>query len=165
MTRPWSRVALLVPILLLVAACAKSATEGASPTSQTRVQGGAGSICGSGGTATAMAPSGIPKLAGATETLSGAGSTFIAPLMSLWTSEFQKAQGTQVAYQSIGPGRGVQQISAQTVDFGASDAPMKDTELAAAKGGAILHIPLIFGAVVPTYNLTGQKSGLKFTGE
>jgi len=166
LTRRRLRFALLAPALLLVAAaCAKSATETTSPSSQAPVQGSAGSICGSGGATSAMTPSGIQKLAGATETLSGAGSTFINPLMSLWASEFQKAQGTQVAYQSIGSGGGVKQISAQTVDFGATDAPMKDDELAAAKGGAILHIPLIFGAVVPTYNLSGETSGLKFTGE
>jgi phosphate transport system substrate-binding protein len=167
MTRAPVRAVLPVALLALAAACGKTATNttGASPSSQPRVQGAAGSICGSGTAAASPAPSGIAKLSGATDTLSGAGSTFVAPLMSLWTSEFSKAQGTQVAYQSIGSGAGVQQIDAQTVDFGASDAPMKDTELAAAKGGPILHIPLIFGAVVPTYHLSGARSGLKFTGD
>src|SRR5207302_2391331 len=65
----------------------------------------------------------------------------------------------------VGSGAGVARISAGQVDFGASEAPMTDAELAAAKGGAILHIPLVFGAVVPAYHLTGQKSGLKFSGE
>jgi phosphate transport system substrate-binding protein len=59
----------------------------------------------------------------------------------------------------------VARISAGQVDFGASDSPMTDAELGAAKGGAVLHIPLVFGAVVPAYHLTGQKSGLRFTGE
>ena len=85
--------------------------------------------------------------------------------MSVWTKDYSQSDGVQVAYQSIGSGGGVQQVIANTVDYGASDTPMKDSELTAAKGGPILHIPLNLGAVVPTYNLKGVKTGLKFDGD
>lgn len=107
----------------------------------------------------------IPPLSGGTKTLSGAGSTFVAPVMSVWAKDYATATGVQVAYQSIGSGGGIAQIQAQTVDFGASDAAMADADLAAAKGGPILHIPMELGAVVPAYNLKGVGSGLKFDGE
>lgn len=169
MRRPIRAVLLLLLVpAFLAAACGSTGSSKASsssPTTQAKVQGAGASICGSGTTATSGTPSGISKLPGAGGALSGAGSTFVAPMMQLWGSEYNKSAGIQVAYQSIGSGGGVQQISAATVDFGASDTPMKDTELAAAKGGPIIHIPLVFGAVVPTYNLSGQQSGIKFTGE
>lgn len=92
--------------------------------------------------------------------LTGAGATFPAPLYQFWASEYQKKSGLQVNYQSIGSGGGIQQITARTVDFGASDAPMKDEELAKATG-KILHIPMVFGAVVVTFNLTEVTGGLK----
>ncbi len=85
--------------------------------------------------------------------------------MSVWTKDYSQSDGVQVAYQSIGSGGGVQQIVAGTVDFGASDTPMKDSELTAAKFGPVLHIPLTLGAVVPTYNLKGVQTGLKFDGD
>ena len=84
--------------------------------------------------------------------LTGAGATFPAPLYQLWASEYQKESGLQVNYQSIGSGGGIQQITAKTVDFGASDAPMKDEELAKADA-PILHIPMTLGAVVLTFNV------------
>ena len=83
--------------------------------------------------------------------------------MSMWAQAYSK-KGTNVAYQPIGSGGGVSQINAQTVDFGASDTPMLDTELAAAKGGPILHIPLVLGAVTIAYNVKGVGSGLNFDG-
>ena len=85
--------------------------------------------------------------------------------MSVWTKNYSESDGVQVAYQPIGSGGGVQQIVAGTVDFGASDTPMKDSELAAAKFGPILHIPLTLGAVIPAYNVKGVQTGLKFDGE
>jgi phosphate transport system substrate-binding protein len=109
-------------------------------------------------------PDPVKPLAGAASSLSGAGSTFVNPIMSIWASTFAK-QGVQVAYQSIGSGGGVAQISAGTVDFGATDTPMLDTELANTKNGPILHIPLVLGAVVPAYHVNGVKAGLKFDGE
>ena len=109
-------------------------------------------------------PNPVKPLADAAGSLSGAGATFVAPIMSMWTSAYAK-QGPQVAYQSIGSGGGVAQISAQTVDFGASDTPLLDTEIAKAKGGPLLHIPLVLGAVAIAYNVDGVGSGLNFDGE
>lgn len=101
---------------------------------------------------------------GAARELTGAGATFPAPLYQQWGSEYEKKFGVRINYQSIGSGGGVQQITARTVDFGASDAPLKEDELAKAPG-AILHIPTVFGAVVVTYNLGEPKSALKLTPE
>jgi phosphate transport system substrate-binding protein len=81
----------------------------------------------------------------------------------MWAQAYAK-KGINVAYQGIGSGGGVSQINAQTVDFGASDTPMLDTELAAAKGGPILHIPLVLGAVTISYHVKGVGSGLNFDG-
>ncbi len=105
------------------------------------------------------------KLSGGAKTLSGAGATFPAPVYSVWTAEYAKQTGVQVAYQSIGSGGGVAQIQAQTVDFGQSDVPMTNDELDKAKGGKILHVPVTLGGVVPTYNLKDVKTRLRFDGE
>ena len=99
-------------------------------------------------------PDPVKPISGAAGALSGAGSTFVAPIMSMWAQAYAK-QGTKVAYQGIGSGGGVSQINAQTVDFGASDTPMLDSELAAAKGGPMLHIPLVLGAVTVAYHVKG----------
>ena len=83
--------------------------------------------------------------------LNGAGATFPFPLYSKWFSEYNKLHPEyQFNYQSIGSGGGIQQVTNKTVDFGASDAPMKDAQLAAAPG--TVHIPTVLGAVVVTYN-------------
>lgn len=105
----------------------------------------------------------LTEAPGGASKLSGAGSTFVAPIMSIWTKQYAEEKKTEVAYQSIGSGGGVSQITAKTVDFGASDTPLKDSEITAAKS-PILHIPLTLGAVVPAYNVSGLKSGLKFDG-
>ncbi|WP_189005649.1 phosphate ABC transporter substrate-binding protein PstS [Deinococcus roseus] len=98
--------------------------------------------------------------------LQGAGASFPYPLYLKYFSEYQKATGTEVSYQSIGSGGGQRQILEQTVDFGASDGPMSDTDLAKAPGGnKILHIPTALGAVVPIYNIPGVDSSLKFDGK
>jgi phosphate transport system substrate-binding protein len=86
-------------------------------------------------------------------------------MMSAWTKAYSKASGVQVSYQSIGSGGGIAQIQAGTVHFGDSDTGMTPAELAEARGGPILQIPLLLGAVVPAYNLSGVGSGLKFTGD
>ena len=95
--------------------------------------------------------------------LTGAGATFPFPIYSKWFDEFSKKypQAT-INYQSVGSGAGIQQITAQTVDFGASDAAMKDEDLAKAPG-ELLHVPTVAGAVVVTYNLEGVPTGLKLT--
>jgi phosphate transport system substrate-binding protein len=90
--------------------------------------------------------------------LQGAGATFPNPLYQKWLSEYGKLHpNVKIDYQSIGSGGGIKQIQAQTVDFGASDAPMKDEDLKSAPG-EILHIPTVLGAVVITYNLEGTQT-------
>ncbi|MHB1126376.1 MAG: phosphate ABC transporter substrate-binding protein PstS [Bacillota bacterium] len=102
---------------------------------------------------------------GNTIVLNGAGATFPYPLYSKWFDEYYKINSKiQINYQSIGSGGGIKQITARTVDFGASDAPMKEEELEMAPG-ELLHIPTVLGAVVVTYNLQGVESGLKLTPE
>lgn len=95
--------------------------------------------------------------------LQGAGATFPYPLYSKWVAEYQKINPTvRINYQSIGSGGGIRQIIAKTVDFGASDAPMKDDELAKAPG-RLVHIPTTLGAVVLAYNLPDVQTGLQLT--
>ena len=98
-------------------------------------------------------------------TLNGAGSTFVYPLMSKWSSEYQKVAPTvQVNYQSIGSGGGIRQLIAHTVQFGATDGPMTDDQLKEANS-PVLHVPLVMGAVVPTYNLPELSHAVRFTPE
>ena len=97
--------------------------------------------------------------------LQGAGATFPNPLYQKWLSEYGKSHpNVKIDYQSIGSGGGVQQLKGQTVDFGASDSPMKDEDLKAAPG-EIVHVPTVLGAVVITYNLTGVNQPLRFSPE
>jgi phosphate transport system substrate-binding protein len=95
--------------------------------------------------------------------LTGAGATFPYPIYSKWFSDYAQKTGVKINYQSIGSGGGIRQLSEETVDFGASDSPMSDAELASAKGGAILHFPTVLGADVITYNLPGVTTALKLT--
>jgi phosphate transport system substrate-binding protein len=95
--------------------------------------------------------------------LTGAGATFPYPLYSKWFADYAASTGVRINYQSIGSGGGIRQLSEGTVDFGASDSPMKDEELAKAKG-AIMHFPTVLGAVAVIYNLPGVASGLKLSG-
>lgn len=105
---------------------------------------------------------GTSTSSGSAMRLQGAGATFPAPLYTKWVSEYGKANpNARIDYQSIGSGGGIQQITARTVDFGASDAPMTDDELKAAKD-ELLHIPTALGAVVITYNLPNNPE-LKFS--
>lgn len=98
--------------------------------------------------------------------LTGAGSTFVFPLMSKWTAEYTTANpNVQVNYQSIGSGGGIRQVSEGTVDFGATDGPMKDEQIAAATVGKIVHVPVIMGAAVAGYNLPGFTGELKLTSQ
>lgn len=95
--------------------------------------------------------------------LQGAGATFPNPLYQKWLSEYGKVNDrVQIDYQSIGSGGGIKQIQAQTVDFGASDAPMSDEDLQKAPG-KLLHIPTVLGAVIITYNLPGIEKELRFS--
>jgi len=100
--------------------------------------------------------------------LNGAGGTFPAPLYTVWFSEYAKMIGAQINYQAVGSGAGINQITAGTVDFGASDAIMTAAQQskAEAAGGPILHIPMTSGAVAIVYNLPGIASEqIKLTGD
>jgi len=98
-------------------------------------------------------------------TLNGAGATFPNPIYSKWFSEYNKLHpDVQINYQSIGSGGGIRQVLNGTVDFGASDGPMTDEQLAQSKT-KILHVPTVMGAVVPAYNVPGISGEIKFTPE
>lgn len=98
--------------------------------------------------------------------LNGAGSTFAQPIYSKWADAYAAKTGVKINYASIGSGGGIHQLSELTVDFGATDGPMTDEQLAQAKGGPILHIPTVIGAVAVSYNLPGipVDQHLKFDG-
>jgi len=107
---------------------------------------------------------GLASTSSAQMTINGAGATFPYPIYSKWFDAYAKVDpSARFNYQSIGSGGGQKQIMAQTVDFGASDGPMSDENLAKAPG-KILHIPTVAGAVVLTYNLQGNPN-LKLDGE
>jgi phosphate transport system substrate-binding protein len=102
----------------------------------------------------------VPGLA---QKLNGAGATFPYPIYSKWFSEYSaQHSGVQINYQSIGSGGGIRQVTAGTVDFGASDGPMSDQQLAESKV-KLVHIPTVLGAVVPIYNLPGVNAELRFS--
>jgi len=95
--------------------------------------------------------------------VTGAGATFPAPLYAKWASDYHKATGVKINYQSVGSGAGIKQIDAKTVAFGASDMPLKDEEL--AKKGQI-QFPTVIGGVVPVINVKGINPGqLKLSGQ
>ncbi|MDV3244895.1 MAG: phosphate ABC transporter substrate-binding protein PstS [Nitrososphaerales archaeon] len=97
-------------------------------------------------------------------TLTGAGGTLVFPLMSAWTFAYPQAKpNVQVNYASVGSGAGIAQITARTVDFGESDAPLTAAQYAALPG-TLVTIPISASAVVPAYNLPGIGNGVKFTG-
>ncbi len=114
--------------------------------------------------ATACSAASQPSPTSAPMSLNAAGATFPAPLYQKWFDEYARLTQVQVNYQAIGSGGGIKGIQDQTIDFGASDAPMTDDQIAGAKGGPIFHIPTALGAIVPTYNIPEVKSKLKFTG-
>jgi phosphate transport system substrate-binding protein len=97
--------------------------------------------------------------------LTGAGATFPYPLYSKWISDYSTKNGIKINYQAIGSGGGIRQLQEGTVDFGGTDAPMTDEEMSKAKGGAILHVPSVLGAVVITYNVPDVTQPLNLTGE
>jgi phosphate transport system substrate-binding protein len=111
----------------------------------------------------ACTPSGGSGGVGGSVSLQGAGATFPNPLYQKWLSEYGKLHANiKIDYQSIGSGGGIKQLKEQTVDFGASDSPMKDEDLKSAPG-EILHVPTVLGAVVITYNLSGINQPLRFS--
>ncbi|MGA7988808.1 MAG: phosphate ABC transporter substrate-binding protein PstS [Candidatus Dormiibacterota bacterium] len=142
----------------VIAACGSASTGGTAAPSATPTP-----VC----TGTAASPgyaNGLPAVAGQATSLSGAGSTFVAPMMSVWTKAYATSDNVQVAYQSVGSGAGIAQLQAGTVDFGDSDAFMSDSDIAKAKG-PVVQIPLVQAPVVVVYNLPGIASGLKFDGD
>jgi phosphate transport system substrate-binding protein len=109
----------------------------------------------------AVALGALAQPASAQTLINGAGATFPYPIYSKWFDEYVKVDPeVRFNYQSIGSGGGIKQVSARTVDFGASDGPMTDEQLKQAPG-ELLHIPTVLGAVVATYNLPGSPK-LKF---
>jgi phosphate transport system substrate-binding protein len=99
----------------------------------------------------------------AAQDVTGAGASFPAPLYSKWAADYNKATSVKINYQSVGSGAGLRQIEAKTVDFGASDAPLKDDEL--AKKG-LMQFPTVIGGVIPVVNIKGITPGqLKLSGQ
>ncbi len=93
--------------------------------------------------------------------MTGAGSTFINPIMTKWVYDYQKKAGVNVNYQSVGSGAGINNLIDGTIDFAGSDAPMNSDELGRAKG-PVIHLPAVVGAVAISYNLPGIGTGLGF---
>ncbi len=101
----------------------------------------------------------------AAQSLTGAGATFPNPIYTKWFDAYNKKTGVQINYQSIGSGGGIRQFTEGTVDFGATDGPMNESQIAAVNGN-VLHVPTVLGAVVVTYNLPSVgATKLKFDGE
>jgi phosphate transport system substrate-binding protein len=124
-----------------------------------------GNGCNSGSSDNKKGSSGAGASADATR-LNGAGSSFVKPMMDDWARAYRSEKGIEVNYQSKGSSTGIEQMTEKAIDFGCSDAPMNDHQLqkAESKGGRVVHVPLVMGAVVPVYNLEGQKEPLRFSG-
>jgi len=110
-----------------------------------------------------------PALCSAQTLITGAGATFPYPIYSKWFSEYKKLHSdVQINYQSIGSGGGIKQVTEGTVDFGATDGPMNDEQLAEFQkkhNSGVLHFPTVLGAVVVTYNISGITESLNLTPE
>jgi phosphate transport system substrate-binding protein len=110
-----------------------------------------------------IASIGCASFASYAQDVTGAGATFPAPLYAKWADAYNKATGARVNYQSVGSGAGLNQIRAKTVDFGASDMPLKDDQL--TKDG-LVQFPTVIGGVVPVINIKGIQPGqMKLTGQ
>ncbi len=141
------RIALLAISVSLAAAACKPAADGTNPVAPAPGADGAAATA--------------PANPNAAE-ITGAGATFIYPLLSRWSADYNKAHGARINYQSIGSGGGIAQIKAATVDFGSSDKPLPPEELAQAGLG---QFPSAIGGVVPVINLDGIEAGkLQLTG-
>ncbi len=154
---------LLMAVVVLAMIAAGGVVAGCGSTGELPSAGGAGSTATSSqGGSESTVPDGentSSTTGSLAANLNGAGATFPKPLYIEWIGEFQTANpDVKINYQGVGSGGGIQQFTQLTVDFGASDAPMKDEEIAAAEkasGAKVLHIPTVFGAVVLAYNLEG----------
>jgi phosphate transport system substrate-binding protein len=94
--------------------------------------------------------------AASAQDVTGAGASFPAPLYAKWASDYHKATGVKVNYQSVGSGAGIKQIEAKTVDFGASDMPLTDEDL---KAKGLVQFPTVIGGVIPVVNIQGVAAG------
>ena len=111
----------------------------------------------------ALAAAALTPVLACAQDVTGAGATFPAPLYAKWADAYHKASGARINYQSVGSGAGIKQIKAKTVDFGASDMPLKDEELAA---DGLMQFPTVIGGVVPVVNIKGIAAGqIKLTGQ
>jgi phosphate transport system substrate-binding protein len=110
-------------------------------------------------------PCGVPvktKCPTETQNLTGAGATFPGAIYAKWVDEYNKLTGVQINYQAVGSGGGIKAFTDKTADFGASDVPLTDDQVKAVSGGLFM-VPMVMGAVVPTYNVPNVATGLKFT--
>jgi phosphate transport system substrate-binding protein len=155
---PWRSLPVFAITTLLLAACASN--TGSSTSSTATPPAGSAAATPSGSSAFSY------RCTKGDGQLNGAGSTFIFPLLSKMGGDYNTKCGVKLNYQSIGSGGGVKQWTANTVDFGASDAFLKDSEVqAAASTGEPVEIPVTFGAVVVAYNIKGLSAPLKMTPE
>ncbi|HWZ52346.1 MAG TPA: phosphate ABC transporter substrate-binding protein PstS [Granulicella sp.] len=107
----------------------------------------------------------LTATAAVAQNINGAGATFPNPIYSRWFSEYSQLHPeVKINYQPIGSGGGIRQVSEGTVDFGATDGPMNDQQIAESKVKTV-HLPTVLGAVVPVYNLSGVNKELNFSGE
>src|SRR5579884_4279319 len=131
-SRSVNKILFGLPIIVLVAACSSSSNQNA------------GSSAGSGTQVT------------------GAGSTFVYPVLSAWAADYKKQGGPNINYQSIGSGGGISQVKAGTVDFGATDQPLASDDLGKSN---LAQFPIVVGGIVPVVNIAGLAAGkLKLTG-
>jgi len=121
--------------------------------------------CSGSNNSSADSPTSPNKAAGQSVSLTGAGSTFVTPAMSKWAYAYTQAHpDVSINYQSVGSGAGIGQFEAGTVDFGATDVAMSDSDLKSAPEGAV-QIPMITGCTVVAYNVPGVANGLKLSGD
>ena len=127
--------------------------------------GGADTTTTATGTASAADPCGVPakaKCPTEAQTLTGAGATFPAPIYTKWIDSYNNITGVQINYQPVGSGGGIKSFTDKTVDFGASDVPLTDDQFASIPSGVFM-VPMVLGAVVPTYNIPNVTATLKFS--
>ena len=157
-SRRWVSVPAVLGLAVMAAACSSSSKPSAGSTGTTTPSSSASTAAPADAQATADLQT--PQVS-----LTGAGSTFDQPFFTKAFYEYNKLNSkVTVNYASIGSGGGISQFQATTVNFGASDVPMSSTEIAAAKGGQVLQIPVALGGEAISYNVSGLDKGLKMTG-
>jgi phosphate transport system substrate-binding protein len=116
---------------------------------------------------TCLLAAGLAGCSGSTKRLDIGGATFVYPMMNEWAKEYTNLKGVQINYQQLGSGAGIDKMTDKILDFGCSEAPMNEKQLAKAKevGGDVVHIPLVMGGVIPAYNLENLPKPVRFTGE